>query len=442
MNEELPPGWERVALEDLVSEAGVFSDGDWVESKDQDPDGEVRLIQLADVGLGEFRDRSSRFLTRTKTAELNCTYLKPKDVLVARMPDPLGRACKFPDGFGACVTVVDVAIVRPGPQSVNPTWLMWSINSPQCHSQIEQLQSGTTRKRISRKNLATIHLAVPPLAEQSRIVAAIEEHFSRLDAAEAATGSSVNRIPSLLEAAVQAHLHKYSTSSAPLHRFLTQRLSNGRSVPTATTDGFPVLRLTCLRDGTVATSETKQGDFGDVDPTRYVIEPDDFLISRGNGSLHLVGLGGLVPAGASSVAYPDTLIRARVDQSRLRPNFLSHVWNSRLVREQVEAQARTTAGIYKINQTMIEQVSLPIPSPDDQDRIARQLDELRSSVRMTEREVERARQRIAELRRSVLADAFSGRLVPQDPDDEPALVLLERIATSRPTKLARRRART
>src|SRR2546421_9201051 len=99
-------------LAELLSD-GLFIDGDWVESKDQDPDGEVRLIQLADIGDGVFRDRSSRFLTRDKAKELGCTFLKPGDILVARMPDPLGRACIFPGVAQPAVTAVDICILRP-----------------------------------------------------------------------------------------------------------------------------------------------------------------------------------------------------------------------------------------------------------------------------------------------------------------------------------------
>jgi type I restriction enzyme S subunit len=160
----------------------VFSDGDWIETKDQDPAGDVRLIQLADIGDGKFRDRSNRFLTSAKAAELGCTYLQRGDVLIARMPDPLGRACVFPGDEKPSVTAVDVCIVRPGPDAVNPTWLMWAVNAPQFRVAVAALQSGTTRKRISRSNLATIPLPVPPLPEQARMVAVIEEQFSRIDA--------------------------------------------------------------------------------------------------------------------------------------------------------------------------------------------------------------------------------------------------------------------
>src|SRR6266568_6955653 len=101
---ELPPGWALANLPDMLAQDGVFSDGDWVESKDQDPGGDVRLIQLADVGDGSYRNRSARFLTSSKAHELGCTFLQPGDVLIARMPDPLGRACLFPGDAKASVT--------------------------------------------------------------------------------------------------------------------------------------------------------------------------------------------------------------------------------------------------------------------------------------------------------------------------------------------------
>ena len=292
--------------------------------------------------------------------------------------------------------------------------------------------TGTTRLKLTQRAMKSISVPLPSLREQARIVDAIEEHFSRLDAAEALVDASLRRLSRLLETAIRIELQKCPETSVPLHRVLSEGLSNGKSVRTAESGGFPVLRLTCLRNGSVDANETKQGDFGDVDPARYKVKPDDFLISRGNGSLHLVGLGGLVPADVPAVAYPDTLIRARVDRSRLRPKFLSLVWNSQVVRRQLESQARTTAGIYKVNQQMIERVALPIPSPDAQDEIVRNVDALQPSVEALQYAVTSTQRRIAELRKSVLTAAFSGRLVPQDPDDEPASVLLERIAACRP----------
>src|SRR6266568_134156 len=200
-------------LADLILPDGVFIDGDWVETKDQDPNGDVRLIQLADLGDGIYRNRSARFLASKKAKELGCTFLKAGDLLIARMPDPLGRACIFPGDSKPSVTVVDVCIVRTGEGGTDHRWLMHRINSAELRATIAGLQSGSTRKRISRSNLARIRFSVPPIDEQHGIVAEIEKQSTRLDAGVA----SLKR--------VQIALKRYRAS-------VLKAACEGRLVPT------------------------------------------------------------------------------------------------------------------------------------------------------------------------------------------------------------------
>jgi type I restriction enzyme S subunit len=161
-----PMGWPKLPLCKLLQDANVFTDGDWVESKDQDPNGDVRLIQLADVGDGVYIDKSSRYLTRETAIRLRCTFLKPGDVLIARMPDPLGRACIFPGDEKEAVTVVDVCIVRPAIDGPDPFWLVSCINTTGFRALIDQQRTGTTRGRISRGNLSRIPIIYPPAGTQ------------------------------------------------------------------------------------------------------------------------------------------------------------------------------------------------------------------------------------------------------------------------------------
>jgi type I restriction enzyme, S subunit len=161
-------------LIDVLGKRALFCDGDWVESKDQDPSGDVRLTQLADVGDGEFVNKSARFMTSSRAKALQCTFLQPGDILIARMPDPLGRACIFPGDPRPCVTVVDVCIVRPD-EHIDRRWLVYAINSPMFRRQISRHINGTTRQRISRSNLGTIGLDVPSLPEQRRIAAILDK---------------------------------------------------------------------------------------------------------------------------------------------------------------------------------------------------------------------------------------------------------------------------
>lgn len=181
--EMLPSDAALVTLESALSSAAIFTDGDWVESKDQDPAGEVRLTQLADVGDGFWLDKSFRFLTAQKAAELRCTYLRRGDVLVARMPDPLGRACVFPGEEQPCVTVVDVCVIRPDPESHTPEWLAACINSGAVRTQIARLATGTTRSRVSRGNLKKV--LIPEVSLR------VQEEFSRTVAQIAALRRSL-----------------------------------------------------------------------------------------------------------------------------------------------------------------------------------------------------------------------------------------------------------
>lgn len=235
----LPKNWTKTTLPELIGTNGILSDGDWVESKDQDPNGDVRLTQLADVGDGVFRDRSSRFMTSGKAAKLGCTYLQKDDVLVARMPDPLGRACLFPGSPIPCVTVVDVCIVRPETGDISNRWLMHTINSPGFRLLVSRLQSGSTRKRISKKNLCTIELPVPPANEQHHIVEAVESYLTRLDDAVASLERAQQNLKryraSILKAAVEGRLvpteaelakkegRNYEPASELLKRILVER---------------------------------------------------------------------------------------------------------------------------------------------------------------------------------------------------------------------------
>ncbi len=167
MNKQIPEGWRKSSIGEITSTNSLFSDGDWVESKDQDPTGANRLIQLADIGDGIFINKSSRYMNDEQFERLKCTALEKNDILIARMPEPLGRACLYPLEGGKAATVVDVAILRT--KNANHYWLMSAINSSDYRHQIDLNASGTTRTRIARGILSNIEILEPPLPEQQKI---------------------------------------------------------------------------------------------------------------------------------------------------------------------------------------------------------------------------------------------------------------------------------
>lgn len=210
---------------------------------------------------------------------------------------------------------------------------------------------------------------------------------------------------------------------------LTSKPTNGRSVRDRT-GGFKVLRLTALKEGRIDLTAYKEGDWERSEAESFLVKKGQFLLSRGNGSIKLVGRGGVVPNDAE-VAYPDTMIRLPLDLVALDADFFSLIWNSEQFRRQVEASARTTAGIYKINQALICGYIFPVCSLPEQREIVRLLDEQFEVIEQNEREIDAALKRSEALRQSILKKAFTGQLVPQNPEDEPAYTLLTRIQDER-----------
>ncbi|MDO3383688.1 restriction endonuclease subunit S [Gilvimarinus algae] len=204
----LPEGWAWARLEDLAP-MSLF-DGDWIESKDQDPNGKVRLVQLADVGVGVFKNVSSKFINRETLTRLNCTTLQQGDVLIARLPSPIGRACIFPNLKEEAITAVDVAILRLMDFTVAP-YVMNVANSLTFRSQVESYGKGATRFRISTGNLKTILVPVCSKLEQHRIVAKVDELMALCDQLEKQTEQSLDAhatlADTLLDALTQAQSH-------------------------------------------------------------------------------------------------------------------------------------------------------------------------------------------------------------------------------------------
>jgi type I restriction enzyme S subunit len=125
------------------------------------------------------------------------------------------------------------------------------------------------------------------------------------------------------------------------------------------------------------------------------------------------------------------MIRLRLVAAPSLNQLVGLIWQSRFVRRQVEKRARTTAGIYKILQRDIDSFVIPLPPSDEQIEILEAVSKQLCFIRRVEAIVEANLARAARLRQGILKRAFEGRLVPQDPTDEPAEQLLERIRQER-----------
>ena len=158
----------------IKSVSTLIVDGDWIESKDQSPEG-IRLVQTGNIGIGTYLDKPNRakYISVETFERLNCTELNIGDILVSRLPDPIGRACRVPDNIGRAITAVDCTIIRLNPDKCDAEYFVQYTQSELYQNRLSQFFAGSTRTRISRKNLEQIEIPLPNITEQKRIASTL-----------------------------------------------------------------------------------------------------------------------------------------------------------------------------------------------------------------------------------------------------------------------------
>lgn len=182
----------------LESVCKLFVDGDWIESKDQSESG-IRLVQTGNVGVGEYKDKcdKSKYISEETFSRLNCTEIFSGDILISRLPEPVGRACILPDGLGRTITAVDCSIIRLKNNMLPSFFIANTLSNPYIQ-QINSFILGTTRLRVSRKNLATVKIACPPIEEQK----IFDKIYSQAEATKASLRQSIESIDRVIKSLI------------------------------------------------------------------------------------------------------------------------------------------------------------------------------------------------------------------------------------------------
>ncbi len=228
---------------------------------------------------------------------------------------------------------------------------------------------------------------------------------------------------------------------ASIEQLISERMCNGISIPGSDAPpGTRSLKLNALRDGGVDFTAVRFIDIDADTIDQLNLHRGDFLVSRGNGSLHLVGKGVAIDdVPPTPTVYPDTIIRLRLGAVLDGVGWVPAIWGSPDIRRQIEGKAKTTAGIFKISQGDLGSVRVPIPPVEEQRVLAQLVAKATSNLSALLASCGIAEARVDRLQQAVLAKAFRGELVPQDPSDEPAAVLLARVRAARETEPARTR---
>ncbi len=438
----LPPGWALGRADQITANSpnalaiGPF--GSNLKVSDY-RDAGVPLVFVRNIKSRAFGMGDLKFVSEAKAASLHSHRVHRGDLLVTKMGDPPGDAAIYPFIEDGIVTA-DCIKLTPHP-SIDVRYLMYAFSSPYVRRQILQITQGVAQPKMSLdrfRNRLEIPLA-PPL-EQRRIVAAIEEQLSRIDAGVAALRSAQTRVASLVKAVLleavpekpPPHWNVVTVGEAGEVRLGRQRSPKFHRGPHMR----PYLRVANVFEDRIVTSDVMTMHFSEEEFAQYRLEPDDILLNEGQ-SPHLLGRPAMYRGDPPDVAYTNSLLRFRAREGAL-PEWALLVFRRHLHAKRFMRESQITTNIAHLSAGRFKSVEFPIPPVDEQRRIITSVDELLSLIAALSTTLDQQRVRAANLRACILAAAFSGKLVPQDPADEPASALLERIAAEQSASNGRR----
>ncbi|MGK2873815.1 MAG: restriction endonuclease subunit S [Alphaproteobacteria bacterium] len=408
----------------LASICTVFGDGDWIESKDQSPEG-VRLVQTGNVGEGEFKDRAekARFISEATFSRLRCTEIFAGDCLISRLPDPVGRACLIPEMGERMITAVDCTIVRFDQSKLLPEFFAYYSQAGDYLAAVEREATGTTRKRISRARLGLIPVPLAPLPEQRRIVAILDEAFEGIATAKANAEKNLQNARELFT----SHLERvFGQRGADWHE--APLLSFASAISTGpfgsllhksdyVSDGVPLVNPINIVDGLIVPDPDKLIDSTTKQRLQsYVLREGDIVVGRRGeiGRCAVVGpneAGWVCGTGCFFVRPLPTV----------RSAFIAHLIRSREYRARLE-HASTGATMKNLSNTALGELHVAVPPIAEQDRALALIGRLAEDCGRLEDVYERKLAALDELKKSLLHQAFTGALTAKSIDKQVAEV--------------------
>lgn len=439
MTDELPKGWCWTRLGDVSTKPQYGWTTKAVEG------GDVRLLRTTDVTSGSISWDDVPFCAEAP-ADPEKYCLHDGDVVVSRAGSV---------GFSALIRNPPKAVFASYlirfilHEGVDPHYVQLFMTSPTYWAYIRRSAAGIAQPNVNAAKLADLPLPLAPRCEQRRIVEELERRMSHIDAGARSVERAMELLStargSVLNAVTSGSLTASSAASWPTRktgdiadvRGGIQKQPKRKPVK----NRYPFLRVANVGRGTLDLSDVHEVELFDGELERYQLERGDLLVVEGNGSIDQIGRAALWDGSIPNCVHQNHLIRVRPGPEVL-PEFLQLVWNSPLVIEQLKAVSSSTSGLHTLSTAKVKRVELRVPSLDEQRVLVDEAQRRLSILDAAETTIATTRLSMQKLRRSLLAAAFRGQLVPQDPDDEPADVLLGRIRAERAEAAPKKKTRT
>lgn len=403
-------GWKTKLLKDVCE---VFVDGDWVESKDQSNEG-IRLIQTGNIGFGIFKDKEdkSRFISEDTFKRLKCTEVLPGDLLVSRLPDPVGKSCIIPDINSKMITGVDCTVIRPK-EFISSEFLCYYQQSSEYLNDVNIRITGTTRSRISRKNLGEISIPIPPLDEQQQIVSILDEAFVAIDQAKANIEKNIQNAKELFQSKLNEIFSQNGDGwEEKTLKELTTKIGSG-STPRGGQASYKSEGISLVRSMNVHDLEFKERNLAYIDEAQakelngVTLQEEDVLLNITGASV------------ARCCVVPSVFLPARVNQhvSIIRPKkeiidsrFLNLLLTSKPYKDQLLFTGEQGATRQAITKAQIEAFKIHFPEIQKQSEIVQSIDLIHSETEKLHTILQAKLLNLDELKKSILQKAFEGEL--------------------------------
>ncbi|CAI8997043.1 restriction endonuclease subunit S [Pseudomonas sp. IT-P291] len=423
---ELPKGWATCNLADI----GQIVTGKTPSTKEpRFYDGNVPFIKPGDLDHSGLIFQTESSLTDAGAAEV--PSLPPQSIVVTCIGN-LGKV-----GLTTKISATNQQINAVIPdEGINPGFLFHFCKT--LKPWLESESSATTISIVNKGIFSKAPAPLAPLAEQSRIAQKLDELLAQVDTLK----TRIDAIPALLKrfrqsvlvAAVTGHLtEKWRVESGISIEFTDYKLGaiarfidyRGKT-PVKVGAGIPLITAKNIRKGYISIEprEYIHPDAYDGWMTRGIPKPGDVLITTEAplGNVAKIDIQGKFALAQRAICLQ---FNREINSSFAAIALQSHQFQEKLL-------ARSTGTTVKgIKASVLKEIPIACPSLPEQSEIVHRVEQLFAFSDQLEAKVASAKTRIDHLTQSILAKAFRGELVPQDPNDEPASVLLERIKAQR-----------
>ena len=445
-NDDLPMGWEWTTLKEIAKIKGgkrLPKGSDYSDIQTPYP-----YIRVTDFKDGSVDLNNIRYISEEIQRTISNYTVNENDLYIS-IAGSIGIVGLIPKELhGANLTENAAKILLN--QNINPKYLYQILSSKELRIQIYDETISTTQPKLALFRIETLKIPLPPLNEQKRIVEKVEALMARSRKAKEA----LDAIPKLIEQFRQSVLaaafrgdltadwreqnNAQEWYSAKLGDVIKEKPRNGYSpkpvdYPTSTKS----LTLSATTSGKFKPEYSKYIDEVIPESSYLWLYPDDILIQRSN-TIGYVGTCAIYDCEPREFIYPDTMMKIQVVKEKVTTQFLYYQLSDETVRSYFRNNATGTAGnMPKINQQIVMNTPLIIPSLKEQEEIVSQIQSSFKVIDKLKALYYSCFEDFSNLNQSILSKAFKGELVEQDPNDEPASVLLERIQKEREKEKAK-----